>query len=271
MKKTKLLSLLYLLSLLMLFASGSLSGIVSQAVYILSFILPTVIGLYLVRREEKGEKELPVSLDSRALGLLIPVVAPTVFIIIFISLFTSFLIGLIFGAQSSVELGDSLPLAILSHAILPAILEEALYRYLPMRLWGRERDGSLVIISALFFALVHRDFFVIPYAFIAGALFMTINLLTDSIWPSVILHAVNNTLSVVWIFYSQSTEFVVGFYIVLAVLSLISFIFIFKKRSEYINGIKKIFGGKKITLGGEILYFALPTLALAALDLAAKI
>ena len=52
MKKTRLLSLLYLLSLVLLFASGSLSGALSQAVYILSFVLPVVIGIYIIRREQ---------------------------------------------------------------------------------------------------------------------------------------------------------------------------------------------------------------------------
>ena len=192
-------------------------------------------------------------------------------VIILVSLLTSFLIGLIFGAQNSVYLGDNLPIAILSHAILPAILEEALYRYLPMRLWGRDRDATLVVISSLFFALVHRDFFVIPYAFLAGALFMIMNIITDSVWPSVILHAVNNTLSVIWIFYSQSSVFALAFYLSLVILSAISLIFIFKKRGEYAIGIKKIFGCEKLTLDGEILYLAVPTLILSAMDLAAKI
>lgn len=271
MKKTRLLALLYLLSLLLLVASGSLSGALSQAVYILSFILPVVLGIYIVRREQWEDSESLLSLDSRSLGLLLPTIAPIVLVVILTSLLTSFLIEVIFGAQNVVQVGDNLLIAILSHAILPAVLEEALYRYLPMRLWGKERDATLVVISSLFFALVHRDFFVIPYAFLAGALFMIMDILTESIWPSVILHAVNNTLSVVWIFYSESTDFAIAFYLSLAMLSLVSLIFVFRKRREYLAGIKKIFCGERLVLGGEIWYLAVPTLILAAVNLAAKI
>ena len=265
-----MLSLLYLLSLLLLMASGSLSGALSRVAYALAFLLPTVIGIYLTCRGENGKKELPLSLDSRAVGLFIPVIFPTVLLIVCASLLTSTVIWLVFGVKNQVTLGDNLPLAILSHAILPAVLEEALYRYLPLRLWGRDRGAGLVVISSLCFALLHRDFFVIPYAFLAGALFMIIDIITDSIWPSVILHAVNNTLSVLLIFYSQSKEFTVGFYVTLVILSAISAIFIFKKRDEYLKGLKKIFNGEKVKLDAEILYLAIPTLALAAIGLASK-
>ena len=271
MKKTRLLALLYLLSLLLLVASGSLSGALSQAVYILSFISPVALGIYIIQKERGEDFESLLSLDSRSLGLLLPTIAPIVLVVILTSLLTSFLIEVIFGAQNDVHLGENLLIAILSHAIMPAFLEEALYRYLPMRLWGKERDATLVVISSLFFALVHRDFFVIPYAFLAGALFMIMDILTDSIWPSVILHAVNNTLSVVWIFYSESTNFVIAFHLSLAILSIVSLIFVFRKRREYLAGIKKIFCGERLVLGGEIWYLAVPTLILAAINLAAKI
>ncbi len=270
MKKTKALAMLYLLFLLLLFASGSLSGFLSEAVYFLSFLLPTALGLYLARREG-GDGESLLSLDKRSLGLLIPTAAPIVLLIILTSSLTSFIIYLLFGAENSVNLGDNLLLAIIIHAILPAIFEEMLFRYLPMRLWGRGDYSTMIVVSSLFFALVHRDFFVIPYAFLAGAIFMIMDIISHSVWPSVILHAVNNTLSVLWIFYSHEAAFSYAFYASLVTLSLASLVFIAKRRGEYKAEIRKIFAGERVKLDCEIFYLAVPTLLLAALDLAAKI
>ncbi len=271
MDKIKTLSLLYLLFLVMLFASGSISGILSEAVYFLSFILPTAIGLYLIRREGRLADNSLLSLDKRSLGLLIPTAAPTVLLVILTSGITSYIIYLLFGAENSVDLGDNLILTLITHALLPALLEEILFRYLPMRLYGGEANATMVTVSALFFALVHRDLFVIPYAFLAGALFMTMNLIFRSIWPSVILHALNNTLSVLFIFYSHEPIFTYAFYASLIILSLASIAFIIVKRAEYKERLNKAFDGEKAKLSIEILYLALPTLLLAVLDLAAKI
>lgn len=270
MNKIKLLSFFYILFLALLSLSGSLSGILSEIVYILSFALPTVLGLYIVKREDRENDDLLLSLDKRSFGLLIPTAAPIVSMIIITSGLTSFIIYQIFGAESSVDLGDNLILAMITHAFIPAILEEMLFRYLPLRLYGGENNATMVVVSSLFFALVHRDFFVIPYAFLAGALFIIIDIILDSIWPSVILHAVNNALSVLAIFYSNEPRFNYTFYAVLIVLTIISLAVIIAKRAKYISEIKKAFSGERVKLTSEILYLAVPTLILAALDLAAK-
>lgn len=271
MNKTKLLSLLYLLSLLLLSVSGSLSGFLSETVYIFSFVLPTALGVYLVMLDGGAEEKSLLSLNKHSLLLLAPTAFPIVFIIILISSLTSFLIGLVFGAENAINLGDNLPLALVLHALFPALLEEMLFRYLPMRLYKRDESATMIVISSLFFALVHRDFFVIPYAFIAGALFMIIDIIADSVWPSVILHAFNNALSVLWIFYSQSVEFVFAFYALLIIFSAVSSIFIIKRREEYKAEIKKIFKGERVKTDISVLYFAVPTLILAVLDLMSKI
>lgn len=270
MNKTRLLSLLYLLSLLLLSVSGSLSVFLSETVYILSFILPTAIGVHLVMKEGREDEKSLLSLNKHSLLLVAPTVFPIILIIILTSSLTSFLIGLIFGAENAINLGDNLLLALVLHALLPSLLEEMLFRYLPMRIY-KEENATMIVVSSLFFALVHRDFFVIPYAFIAGALFMIIDIIADSVWPSVILHALNNALSVLWIFYLQSVEFVFAFYALLIILSAVSVIIIIKRREEYRAKIRQIFKGERVKPDIAILYFAVPTLILAVLNLMAKI
>ena len=62
-----------------------------------------------------------------------------------------------------------------------------------------------VIYSSLFFALIHCSFSQMPYAFIAGVIFMLVDVAFDSVWPSIILHFVNNSLSIVWMKYCSGT------------------------------------------------------------------
>lgn len=271
MRKTRVLALLYLLFLLMLSLSGSTPGILSEALYFLSFILPTALGLYLLKREGGEERESLLSLDTRSLGLLLQTAAPIILLVFLTSSLTSFLIYLVFGVENSVSLGDNLFSALIMHALLPAILEEMLFRYLPMRLYGLNSGATMILVSSLFFALVHRDFFVIPYAFLAGALFMIIDIISKSVWPSVILHALNNALSVIWIFYSHEAAFAYAFYAFLIILAIISLVFIVKRRVEYKTEIQKAFVGERVKLDCEVLYLAVPTLLLAALDLVSKI
>ena len=271
MKKTRALALLYLLFLLMLSLSGSTSGVLSEAVYFLSFLLPTALGIYLLKREGEGERASLLSLDTRSLRLLLPTAAPIILLIILTSSLTSFIIYLVFGAENNVNLGDNLPLALLTHAVLPAILEEMLFRYLPLRLYGLKSGATMLLVSSLFFALVHSDFFVIPYAFLAGALFMIIDIIAESVWPSVILHVLNNALSVLWIFYSHNAEFAYAFYALIIIFAVLSLCFIVKRRGEYKAEIQRIFVGERVKLDYEILYLAVPTLLLAVLDLMAKI
>lgn len=271
MNETKLLSFFYILFLALLSLSGTLSGILSEAVYILSFVLPAALGIYFAKREGREDDNSLLTLDKHSFGLLVPAFAPVILLIIITSSITSFIIYLIFGVQNNVDLGDNLFLALVIHAIMPAILEEILFRYLPMRLYCGKDNATMVVVSSLFFALVHRDFFVIPYAFLAGAVFMIMNIISRSIWPSVILHAVNNTISVLLIFYSDKTIFNYVFYALLIILSLASFAVIIKNVRRYTSEIKNAFCGNRVMLSPEILYLALPTLILAVLDLVAKI
>ena len=151
------------------------------------------------------------------------------------------------------------------------MLEEMLFRYVPLCLYDRSEGRRAVIISAFFFALVHNDLFVIPYAFIAGVIFMMVDLVCGSVWPSVILHFLNNALSVLLISCSGNSAFVYLFYGILILLSVISLLFIAKKRGQYKEKIENALTGEKARPTKEILYLAVPTLILAVSDLVSKI
>ena len=91
-----------------------------------------------------------------------------------------------------------------------------------------------VILSSLFFALVHGDLFKLPYAFAAGAVFMIIDMATNSIVPSLLVHFLNNLLAVTFYFYSESVTVLTVCAVILAAFSLVSLAFVLIKRKHYV-------------------------------------
>lgn len=238
-----------LVFLLLLSVAGSLSGLVSDVVYYLSFVVAVAIGMRLGRPRpvsETGESYQPapyeyLTLDKKGAKLLLPTVFPSVALIFLLSYLTSLLLFAATGQTSTTEVGDSLGVAVLVHALVPALLEESLFRFLPMYLLSGFSRRVTVFISSLYFALVHNSFFSMPYAFFAGVIFITLDIVTESVWPSVILHFINNAVSVLWIFYSEDGGFTLGFCLTLGTLALVSVGVIFLMRREYKAALRGFF------------------------------
>ena len=266
-KKISNLTICYLMFLLFLFLSGSQGGALSLIFKLLAYIAPIISMLILSKGDIKDwQKYLTIS-GSDALRVA-PAVAPTIVAVMLVSYLTSLAIFFTTGAVATADLGDSYALAILSHAVVPAIFEELLFRYLPMRVLSSHSRRATVLISAFFFSLVHHDLFVIPYAFIAGVMFMTVDLAAESVIPSMIIHLINNALSVTLIFYGANPAVCYAVYGLIGLLALISLAFIFVKRGEYGKFFSSAFSsGEKIKFSFEMIVFAVLTLSMAVITL----
>lgn len=266
-KKLNILSITYLLFLILLLLSGSLSGVVSDLVYFLAFIIPLAFGL-ISTRDEKVERGRFLVLDSEGLKRTLPVIFPTVSLVIILSYLTALLIRLITGRTNQVDVGDSFILALINHALLPAILEEALFRYLPMRLLSRHSKRGAVLISAFFFSLIHLDLFTIPYAFVAGIIFMTLDIALDSVIPSVIIHFINNALSVSLIIFADNPAFAPTLFVITGILALLSLVSIIGG-DFYKTKLPQIFkkGGEEAKVTIPMLIFATFTLFFAIISI----
>jgi len=98
-----------------------------------------------------------------------------------------------FGAPKSVmELG----FFILSGAIAPALFEEFAFRGIVLNALKKFGIWPAIIISSLLFALMHRNFEQIPFAFCAGIGLGVCYIKTNSIWPGVIAHFINNAFGI---------------------------------------------------------------------------
>ncbi len=266
-RKINSLSVSYMLFLILLFLSGSMSGVLSDAVYILAFVLPFLLTL-LDAKDEGGDKMRYFKLDSDGVKLTLLSSAPTILIVLSLSALTSLLIKLTIGATNSVELGNSPVLALISHAIVPAVLEELLFRYLPLRLLTGHSKRATVLVSAIFFALIHHSLFSIPYAFVAGAIFMIIDIMCDSVWPSVILHLLNNTVSILFIFYSHNSIFLITALSVLEICATVSLIFFILKRKKYLPMLRKSLSvGERMTFNFNMLIFSVFAILVAIISI----
>ena len=225
--------------------TGALPEPFNLILEIVAYGVPIFVG-YLASRKFKREREEIAGVaeaESTLIGVrrektvgILPLVMPTLGIIFLVSYLTSLLLGLL-GVQGSTVEDAPLFEMIILHALVPSVLEEMLFRYLPMKLIMPYSKRFCVCLSSVYFALAHMNLYQLPYALLAGAIFILIDVWADSILPSFILHLLNNVVSVLWIKYSSSSEFSMWFIIILSSLAVLSLIPLVVKRREYIRAI----------------------------------
>ena len=62
---------------------------------------------------------------------------------------------------------------------------------------------------------------------------MCVNLAFNSLWPSLILHLINNAASVIWMKYCTDVTAMLIFTVVLLSLTIVSGVFVFLRRDRY--------------------------------------
>lgn len=105
------------------------------------------------------------------------------------------------------ETGIGVAMYLFTLSVLPAILEEILFRGFILQSLRRFGDLFAVMISALIFALVHGNFAQLPNAFIMGVTIAFLAVKIGSLIPGMILHFINNFgASVLDVFLISKTE-----------------------------------------------------------------
>lgn len=89
-------------------------------------------------------------------------------------------------------------------AVLPAILEEMVFRGCILRLLRSYGDLYAVMISALLFGLMHGNLRQIPFAMIVGIVLGWLYVVTNNLWIPILVHFTNNAISVVTEYLSLS-------------------------------------------------------------------
>lgn len=171
---------------------------------ILFILIPFVIA-YAVLKKKKIAGVLPMgtTYNSKAAAgltmLCVPLMIFSTFVINFVSSIIQELFGITFttGVEGPKILGaEGIFIAVLSTAVLPAILEEVVVRGIIMQPLRRFGDKFAIVASALIFGIMHGNMVQIPYTMVAGLFLGYLAVATGSLWPSIILHFVNNFYSV---------------------------------------------------------------------------
>ena len=100
---------------------------------------------------------------------------------------------------------EVLVMSLLCTAVLPGICEELTYRGLGMQMFsGKKNEKTVIVLLGLLFGLGHQFVLQTGYAFIAGMVLGFIAVKTRSILPGMIVHFLNNAISVVSDFSEQN-------------------------------------------------------------------
>ncbi len=103
-------------------------------------------------------------------------------------------------AMPEIELGRGVfgvVLTFIATAVVPALVEEFAVRGVVMGVLRRFGDIFAILISAIVFGLMHGNLVQIPFAFVVGLGLGFAAVKTGSVWTSVIIHFINNFISVV--------------------------------------------------------------------------
>lgn len=90
----------------------------------------------------------------------------------------------------------SLILNLFTMAVLPALLEEMIYRGYILRTLRPYGNMFAVIVSSLLFSLMHGNLRQIPFAFVVGLVLGLLYVISDNIWLPIAVHFANNAISV---------------------------------------------------------------------------
>ena len=93
-----------------------------------------------------------------------------------------------------------LVICVLVVGILPAFMEETIYRGVYLNEYGRENKRWAIFLSAFLFGVLHQNFNQFTYAFAMGIIFALVVEATGSILGSMVIHFVINTTSVINLF-----------------------------------------------------------------------
>ena len=89
-------------------------------------------------------------------------------------------------------------LAVLVLAILPAVVEEIVFRGLLLKLFLRVGVVFAVIASSIIFAIYHLNWAQLVYQFIFGIILASIVVRTKRLWYAMILHFINNFIVITY-------------------------------------------------------------------------
>ena len=187
---------------------GKAMEIIEDPAFVLELnVIITLIGFlsgaFFIYKTEKTKPQNVVSFSPPKKGTLLAAIMVGVGFCytanIIVSLLQSSFQNIFPFVQNDIELprgGLGFALSVISVAVAPALLEEFLFRGAIMGNLIKFSKPLAIFTSAFLFGLVHGNLVQIPFAFLVGLVLGFLVMETNSIWTGVIIHFINNFISV---------------------------------------------------------------------------
>lgn len=101
------------------------------------------------------------------------------------------------SSEQEVETLKQAVLMVISSALVPAFIEEFVFRGIVVGVLRKYGDAFAIISSAIMFGLMHRNITQIPFAFIVGLVLAFVYCKTNSLIPCIFIHFFNNFYAVI--------------------------------------------------------------------------
>ena len=180
--------------------------ILSCFIFVISIYLPyLLLKSYIPKEERKNADEADRKINKESIIQCIKYIIVGIPIISIIQMICSFAIEKMgVGVDVTETLGVfnysgvlSTILIFLQVAILPAIFEELFVRKGIIGVTKRKGTIFAVVVSSLIFATIHMNVSQFIFAFLVGILFGIIRIKTNKMYPTMILHFINNGFAII--------------------------------------------------------------------------
>lgn len=173
--------------------------LLSMIIYLLYLLVPTLLVAGFARSRID-----PFPLRRIGGGMILCLTFAGMGLAIFANVVTGFLAALMEGVGIPLpDLTDPTPptvwgllIGILQTAVLPALVEEFIFRGYIFGALRPHGEGIAIVLSAILFGLFHGNIIQVPFAILLGLPLAYVVSLTGSILPAVLLHFANNLMSV---------------------------------------------------------------------------
>ncbi len=216
--------------------------LVYAGAYIVSILFPTVlVALCCKRRHFPLSPAKPVAAGDAFFGVLATMGTCVIanFVASYVAaFFEQFGISMPEMPEMMVRTPESLILNLIVIAVLPALLEELVFRGYVLRALRPYGDWFAVVVSAVLFGLMHGNILQIPFALLVGIALGWLYVMTDNIWLPVAVHFCNNAMSTLLDFLSMDMgEEAKGIYFTLVLLAIavtggVAFVVLLVQRSD---------------------------------------
>ena len=129
-------------------------------------------------------------------------------------------------------------MSFLAVAVTPAFVEELALRGVYLGSLKKNGNAFAVGVSAILFGMMHGNLAQLPFAFILGVAIGVAVVKTDSIWTGIIIHLINNAISVILTQITENIEssmisaFVMSLYFALCVLAFFTGIYLLRGKAK---------------------------------------